>query len=531
MLKQGGNAIDAAVASAFSVGVVEPMMSGIGGGGSMTIWMEAENKAEHLNFYAREGANPDYDRDELADSLQSYQRWVAIPGSVAGLLEAHEKYGALPLSDVMAPAIKTAKDGFLIHPMLARIIGEKKTILTHDADAAAVFYPNGQQLQAGDLLVQTALGETLERIATEGRDAYYKGSVAEEMIAKLNAGGNPLSLSDLAEYEVEWMRPLCGDYDNYTVLTAPPPLGGIEVLATLELLEPYDLSDMGTPDNSGSALAAYVDAIRIAQADRIAFVGDADEAAVPAIGLTSDAYAAERSVLMGQTAPAEMEFGNPWEEELLPQSDDCQAIDPFPVTPFTPPVHDHSDEHEHEAGGHTTHLSVIDGDGNAVSLTYTMGLYFGSGVFVGGGFLNSASNLFSNVVANQRGPHRTPRSTTAPTLVLEGDDIRLALGAAGAGRIGPAIVSMITYILDYGLSPQEAIEMPRMFPQADTVEVRIEEGFAAQSVAALRDKQYNVRVYPNLNIYFGGVHFVYAQKDGLLIGAADPRRHGAAVGF
>lgn len=160
VLKQGGNAIDAAVASAFVVGVVEPMMSGIGGGGSMTVWLEEQDQAEYLNFYARAGSDPDYERDGLRNADVSKERWVAIPGAVDGLLKAHERFGRLPLAAVMEPAIRIAEEGFHVHPMLARIIADYKSVLTHDSTSAALFYPDDAPLQAGDLLVQQTLAET-----------------------------------------------------------------------------------------------------------------------------------------------------------------------------------------------------------------------------------------------------------------------------------------------------------------------------------------------------------------------------------
>lgn len=531
ILKKGGNAIDAAVASAFVVGVVEPMMSGIGGGGSMTIWMEDAGQAEHLNFYARAGADPDLSREGLQDDEIDFARWTAVPGAVAGLLKAHEARGVLTREEVLAPAIKAAGEGFLVHAMLGRIIAEYKERLNRDQDAAAIFYPGGVPLQAGDLLVQTKLAETLTRIAEQGRDGYYKGPVADEIVSKLNAGGNPISMADLAGYEAEWKRPLCGMYQDYTILTAPPPLGGVEILATLELLETQQLKTYGTPVGSGAALSAFVDAMRIAQADRRAFVGDPEYAAVPAIGMSSDAYAQERLAYMTGDAPNEMPWGDPWDEERLTQDERCQQLNPFGATTLPQPADNDSAENDGEEDDHTTHLSVIDSEGNAVSLTYTMGLYFGSGLIAGGGFLNSAANLFGYVDANQRGAHRTPRSTTAPTLVLKNQNIKLAVGAAGAGRIGPAVAGVITYILDYEMSPVDAIRMPRVYPVPDTLEVRIEDGIDGESIAELRGKNYTITVYPKTDIYFGGVHLVYVEDDGRLIGVADPRRNGDAAGY
>ncbi len=530
-LRQGGNAVDAAVAAAFTVGVVEPMMSGIGGGGSMTIWLEADARAEHLEFYASAGADPDFARDDLPDSLVTPERRVAVPGSVAGLLAAHERYGTLPRRAVLEAAIRAARDGFFVHPLLARVIRESREKLTYDPEAAALFYPGGQPLQAGDRLVQPALAATLERIAQEGAGGFYAGPAAETLVAKLRAGGNPLTLDDLARFTPRWRRPLCGAFGGYTVLTAPPPLGGAEVLETLALLDAYDLPALGTPNEAAAALETLVDAIRIARADRVAYIGDPDDAAVPAVGLASVAFADERRALIGTAVPDTLAPGDPWDEERLPPPASCARLDPFAPTPFERPAPAADGAADDKDEGQTTHLSVVDRAGNAVSLTYTLGLYFGSGVYAGGAFLNSAANNFGDQPANRRGSYRTPRSTTAPTLVLDGDDVRLVVGAAGSGRIGPAVAQMILYTLRYGLDPGQSLRMPRLYPFVESREVRVEDGFSGEALAGLRARGYTLDVRPPLDLYFGGVHLVYAREDGWLVGAADPRRDGAALGY
>jgi gamma-glutamyltranspeptidase/glutathione hydrolase len=534
MLKQGGNAIDAAVATAFVLNVVEPMMAGIGGGGSMTIWRADAATADFVEFYASAGADPDYELEQIPDSVRSRERMVAVPGAVDGLLSAHERYGTLPRETILQPAIQAARDGFPVHTLFARVIAEYEDRLTYDPEAAAVFYPDGEPLQAGDLLVQPALAGTLQRIAQQGRRGFYQGPVAQNAIEKLQAGGSPLTLDDFRNYESRWRKPLCGQYKGYTVLAATPPLDGVEVLQTLELLEPYDLPSMGLPANDPDVLSHVVDAIRIARTDRAQWIGDPDDTGVPAVGIASPAFANERRVLMERaTVPDSMTAGDPWDEEQAAQpTAACQRLGAYPPTTLPKPdvstVTDGEDPEESE----TTHLSVVDADGNAVSLTYTMGLYFGSAVYSDGAFYNSAAlNFDDDVVANQRAPYRTPRSTTTPTILLDGDAVRLVVGSPGSGRIPPAIVHMILYTLDYGLDPATSIRMPRVYPFTTEPTVRVEDGLDAHALARLRERGYQLEVYPPFDPYFGGVHMILVDEQGRKIGAADPRRNGVAIGY
>ncbi len=534
MLQQGGTAVDAAVATAFVLGVVEPMMAGIGGGGSMVIWREEMNEAHFVGFYASAGKNPDYGLEELPDSLRSDERMVAIPGTVAGLLSAHERFGTLRREAVIAPAIRIAREGFLVHPLLASVIEGDREKLTDSPAEAELFYPGDEPIQAGERLVRPRLAQTLGRIAEDGRAGFYEGPVAETIIGRLSEGGNPLTLEDFANFEATWRRPLCGVYQGHTVLSAPPPLSGAEVLGILELLEPYDLPTLGLPTGDAEALGLLVDAIRVARADRGAWIGDPDDTGVPAVGLASAAFAEERAALLGGAVPDTLKAGDPWEEDAassLPAA--CRALDAFAPTSLPRPEPEDSTEERQSEGEpretHTTHLSVVDAAGNAVSLTFTMGRFFGSGVMAAGAFLNSAALNFGGPEANRRASYRTPRSTTAPTLVLEEDDVRLVVGSPGSGRIPPAIAEMIVYTLAYEMDPGMAIRMPRVYPHITSNTVQVEQSFSAEALAGLQERGYDLDVHGPLDLYFGGVHMILVQEDGLRIGVADPRRNGAAL--
>lgn len=534
VLEDGGTAVDAAVTTAFALGVLEPMMGGIGGGGSMTLWDPKREKARFIDFYASAGADPDYGLEQIPDSARSRERMVAVPGTVEGLLEAHAEHGSLSRERVLAPAIRLAEEGFPVHPLLARVIADYEERVTYDEEAAALFYPNGEPLQAGDRLVRPALAQTLERIADEGRAGFYRGQTAEAIIDRLDDGGNPLTTDDLAAYEARTRAPLCGTYGPYTVLSATPSLNGAEVIETLNLLEPYDLPSRGLPAERAEALSPLVDAIRIARADRRRWIGDPDDTGVPAVGLASESFADRRGDRIGGTVPDSMSAGNPWPSEENGRTAACEALGSYPPSSLPRPDPDTGAAPPDDPNRHTSHISIVDDEGRAVSLTFTMGLYFGSAVYVNGFFLNSAAMNFEErgqrPVANRRAPRRTPRSSTAPTILLEDGDVRLVVGSPGSGRIPPAIVHMVTYTLDYGLDPASAVRMPRVYPFVTEPHVRVEDGVSASALSALRDRGYNLEMYPPYSLYFGGVHAVYVDENGRRIGVADPRRNGTAQG-
>jgi gamma-glutamyltranspeptidase/glutathione hydrolase len=233
------------------------------------------------------------------------------------------------------------------------------------------------------------------------------------------------------------------------------------------------------------------------------------------------------------TVPDSMTAGDPWDEERqVEPTAACQRLGAYPPTTLPKPDITTETDAEDPEESETTHLSVIDAEGNAVSLTYTMGLYFGSAVYSDGAFYNSAAlNFDDDVVANQRAPYRTPRSTTTPTILLEDNAVRLVVGSPGSGRIPPAIVHMVLYTLDYGFDPATAIRMPRVYPFTTEPVVRVEDGIKADALARLRERGYQLEVYPPFDPYFGGVHMILVDEDGRKIGAADPRRNGVAIGY
>ena len=538
MLEQGGNAIDAAVAALFVLEVVEPMMAGIGGGGAITIWNAEHGIADYIDAYATAGADPDDELEDMDGDEISPERHAAVPGTVGGLYRAHERHGDLAWETLIQPAIEVARDGFVVHTMLARVVPQNEEKLTRYEGSADLFFPDGEAIQAGDVLKRPELADTFERIAQHGAAGFYEGPVAEEMAEVLQEGGSPITADDFQDYEPNWRRPLCGTFHGHSVLTAPPPLSGTEVLHALALLEDYGIPERPRPTHDADSFAALVGAIRSARADRGEFIGDPDDAFVPAAAMGSAEYAAERRSILMEEAPDQLEAGNPGDVDYsLP--DECQRLDAFDIAQHPP-------ETGHETGAeagpavevdidkesqHTTHLSVVDGEGNAASLTFTMGRFFGEGVYAAGAYLNTAAVNFGGPESNRRGAHRTPRSSTAPTLVLDGnDEVRLAVGSPGSGRIPPAITQMVMYTLGYDMHPVDAIYQPRVYPYVNSTNVHVEGGYPADALRRARELGYSLQARSPINRYFGGVHMIRVTDDGTRIGVADPRRDGTAAG-
>jgi len=534
MLIKGGNAVDAAVAAAFAIGVVEPMMAGLGGGGGMLIWNQVQERADYLDFYASAPANPD------EGFLRHTGPWntplgVAVPGTVPGLLEAHERFGVLPRDEVLAPAIRLADDGFPVGGLLARLIAEDSAKLNWNPDAGRIFWPGGHPLGAGETLLQPELAMTLRRIAQEGRAGFDQGPAAREIVSVLNAGGNPMTEEDLQAFTPRWKRPVCGEYRGRVVLSAPPPQSGMQIVQTLNLLEPHDITRLGYPAQSPEAFHLMASALRVSTADREAYLGDPDHALVPVSEITSQSYATTRGhAMVDLPIPDTLVPGSPWAEESPSPSPSCALLEPFQSSGVGAEMQGANGHQgaEGPAVGETTHISVVDGEGNGVSLTFTQGVYFGTGTWAAGTFLNSAMFLFSGdrESPNALAPHRAPLSTTTPTILLEDGKLKIVLGSPAGGRIPPAVVQTIVYLLDFGLDPLDAVRMPRLnsFPAGTKVEV--EQGITGEVLGQIRGMGYEPEVRPPLTLHFGGVN-VIERRGGRWVGAADPRREGEVRGL
>ena len=567
MLRAGGNAVDAIVATAFAVGVVEPQMSGLGGSGSATVWMKRDGKPAYIDFYAAQsvdawrghtqpaggrggrgaaqadvggrggrggrGAAP---TDEGTAAAAGDMSVVGVPGGVAGLLALHEKYGILPREQVLAPAIGIADDGFPVGQILAGFIAGAENRMRPYPKAVALYFPGGKALGPGDLLKNPELATSLRRIAKDGRRGFYEGSTADGVVAVLNAGGNPTRISDFAQYEPQWKRPLCTDYRGYTIVTAAPPQTGYQVLHALELLEPFDLKALGLPTRSAKAFDVMVSALRAGQA-QTRYNSDPNWVAVPANGLSSSAFAATRKALIGTGFAADtMPTDDPTPFDGSPAPGTCGKYDaygtatPIPGAPGAGQSDfDEAGERSGETDGETTHMSAVDKEGNAVSLTITNSSVWGSGGFAEGFFLNNSGFRFTdeNINAPSRNQWRIRNTTIAPTIVLRNGEVQVVIGAPGGGRIPTEVLQVLVYVLDYGLDPLDAVKLPRIFASPRNKQVQLEHGFAPELLREIRAMRYE----PVAEAAGYARLYLIARRGNMWIGVADPRHDGRPRGY
>jgi len=527
ILRAGGNAADAAVATAFALSVTDISQTGLGGGGALTWYDAARGRAEHLTFYPRTGEDTLWAVNDTTPAGRRAGRAAATPGMVAGLLEAHRRFGRLPLARVMAPAIRLARDGFTVTPLLSRTIASSRAKLLEEPAAAARLLPGGEPLAPGARLVQPELAATLERIAAEGRDAFYTGTVADRLSAAVRARGGLITVKDVQAYAIATPAPLCTVWRGYTVLSAPPPTGGVPVLQMLQMAEATGVTRAGGFTEQPDAVATMAGIIRTATADA-AWHGDPAVMPVPSRGLVSAGYNTARAAGVAGPAADSVRAGDPWGFEADAGASACA---PYPTPIVARPTTGLSARPEDPepwtefAGSNTSHLAVVDADGNAVSATTTVGVLFGSGVYTSGFFLNSSG---ANLTARTRGVNRFTNSTIAPTIILDGARVRLVVGAAGSQYIQPAVAQVTVRMLAFGEDPATAVAAPRILSSATRREVEVEPGFSSDVYAGLLTRGYRP-VSRVADIQFGGVHAIAIRPDGRRIGAADPRRDGVAI--
>ncbi|HET9982934.1 MAG TPA: gamma-glutamyltransferase family protein [Longimicrobiales bacterium] len=598
ILRAGGNAVDAAVATAFAIGVVEPQMSGLGGSGAALVWVQREGKPYYLDFYAAQNAESFRGHTASGRLQPGDLRIVGIPGDVAGLLTLLERFGTLPRERVMAPAIRLAEQGFPIGDILAGFIRGDSAKLARFPASFARYWPNGRPLPAGTVLRNPELATSLRRVAEHGKAGFYEGETARQVVATLNAGGHPATLADLAGFQPQWKRPLCTDYHGRVVLSAPPPQTGLQVLHTLELLEPIDLPRLGLPTRSAAAFDALVSALRVGMADAHGN-SDPNWVPVPAAGIASAGYAqARRSLVARSTAVDSIAPGDARPFDRAAPAAACGRYEPYgaaqavsvgtglgaadglrvrgsasrgagrgarvgdtgpesrglltgpePRVAGTGPGSrvagmgggtrtgtgtgmdaDRADrEMAPGRGGETTHISVVDRDGNAVSLTQTNSTTFGSGAFVAGFHLNDSGFVFTDaaLAAPSRSHWRIRTTTISPTIVLDGGRVHMVVGAPGGGRIPTEIAQTMVYTLDYGMDPLEAVRMPRIYPDPDQPRVELEHGFTPELLREARAMGYEPTPptpgYARL--------YMIVRRGGEWIGVADPRHDGQARGY
>ncbi|RPH28855.1 gamma-glutamyltransferase [Buttiauxella warmboldiae] len=508
ILKQGGNAVDAAVAVGFALAVTHPQAGNIGGGGFMMLRTK-DGKTTAIDFreMAPEKATRDMflDAQGNADSKKSLTSHLAsgTPGTVAGFAMALEKYGTLPLNKVLQPAIGLAQDGFSVNDALAEdlaVYGAE--VLPNHPNSKAIFWKaDGKPLQKGDKLVQADLAKSLELIAENGPDAFYKGSIAEQIADEMAKNGGLISKADLANYKAVERAPISGEYRGYEIFSMPPPSsGGIHIVQILNILENFDLAKYGFA--SADAMQLTAEAEKYAYADRSEYLGDPDFVKVPWQALTNKAYAKSLA-----------------EQIDINKARPSSAIKPGKLAPYE--------------SNQTTHFSVVDKDGNAVAVTYTLNTVFGTGIVAGntGILMNNQMDDFSakpgvpNVYglvggdANAVGPHKRPLSSMSPTIVVKDGKTWLVTGSPGGSRIITTVLQMVMNTIDYGMNVAEATNAPRFHHQWLPDELRVEKGFSPDTIKLLKEKGQNVQVKEAM----GSTQSIMVAPDGMLYGASDPR--------
>jgi gamma-glutamyltranspeptidase / glutathione hydrolase len=518
MLKAGGNAVDAAVAAAFAIGVVEPDGSGIGGGGGMVIYLKEQKESFFINYYGRSSENAESINFVSANDRPTGKS-IGVPGTVAGLLMAHEKFGSLPLATIMEPAIRHAEQGFPIDNTLARLILDNIEVIMSDPATASVFLDEGFPRMEGDMLMQKDLAIVLKEISQNGRDAFYKGRFAEEFVKGIQARGGVLTLKDFSTYEPKISEPVKGNYRGYDVITAGLPQAGVSLVMGLNILENYDFSNSSHFTESAATLHVIAEALKLVTADRYAFVGDPDFVGVPLNGMLSKEYARERftGINMNKLDP--------------PAYRQTPAGDPY--------KYNNENEEEmvmelSETEGHTTTMAIIDKDGNAVALTQTLGLFFGSGQTVSGVLFNSAMTNYSYTKSNPNYLRNSKqcRSTITPTIIVKNDSPFLILGSPGAARIISTVLQLTVNIIDFGMNVEEANLSPRFFCQKLEDYLHVEGGISPDVILELERMGHSIKRYDGIDLFFGGAQMIMRDPvTGEFHGSADKRRGGSAIGY
>ncbi|MCQ0091100.1 gamma-glutamyltransferase [Roseovarius sp. M141] len=515
ILAAGGNAADAGVAVAFALAVTLPRAGNLGGGGFMIVHDADSGETKAIDY--REIAPMSADRDMFlddegnADSQKSRFSGLAtgVPGTVAGMQMVLEKYGTMTLAEVIAPAIELARDGIVVTADLAdSLIGLEQRLKAWPSSEAIFYKEGGAFFEPGDTIVQADLAATLQLIADQGPDGFYTGETAQAIVDAVSASGGRITMEDMAAYEAVSRDPVSGTYRGYEIVSMPPPSsGGIHIVQILNTLEEYPISFLG--HNSAETIHLMAEAMKRAYADRSEYLGDPEFYDVPQAELISKEYAADTrdGISRSRATPSDQ-------------------IKPADLTPYE------SDQ--------TTHFSIVDKDGNAVSNTYTINFSYGSGMVADGtgvlmnnemddfaakpGVMNAYGLIGGD--ANAVEPGKRPLSSMSPTIVMKDGEVFMVTGSPGGSRIITTVLQIIMNVVDHGMNVAEATVAPRIHHQWLPEVLRVEEGISADTVAALEAKGHVVEVMDTM----GSAQSIVVDGDaGLLLGGADTRQTSSAA--
>ncbi|MGA2360530.1 MAG: gamma-glutamyltransferase [Terriglobales bacterium] len=531
MLRSGGNAVDAAVATGFALAVVHPQAGNLGGGGFLLLrnatgethfidFREKAPAAATANMYL--DAQGNVIQDSSKDSSVVGYKSIGVPGSLAGLVYAEKKYGKLSIEKVMAPAIKFARDGF---PLAYEDTQDLKDdeYLAQFPESKRIFLRDGNYYRPGELFKQPELARTLERLAKDP-DEFYHGAMARELAAAIHKGGGLVTAADLAAYEVKEREPIRGSYRGYDIISAPPPSsGGVALVEILNILEGYDLAKSG--NRSADAIHLETEAFRRAFYDRSDFMGDPDFAKVPVAQLIDKKYAAAwRDSIDINHASLSKDLKRPSFSELERVAQSCST-----ALAIREPEN-------------TTHYSVVDAEGNAVSVTTTLNDSFGSRVTAEGlGFLlndemddfaakQGVPNAYGLIQgpANSIGPGKRPLSAMTPAIVLKDGKLFLVLGSPGGPTIITTVANILIGVVDFSLDIEEAVNAPRFHHQWLPDQILVEDRLSPDTMNLLRSKGHKL----NVEHFWGdGECIMIDPKTGERLGASDGRNNGKAVGY
>ena len=505
ILKKGGNAVDAAIAMALVIGVVEPHASGLGGGGGMLIYSNQDKSYQYLDYYVKSPAIIDtgYNSRQGVATTKA----ICVPGTPAGLLAASRRFGRLSLAEVMSPAIRIAESGIAVNEGLFEAILEKLEVIMTFPASADLYLVDDLPPSIGDTLRNEGLLNVLNNLAEYGEDYFYRGPFARQAAKEILANGGTITYEDFAAYEAVLRSPARTDYREYKIYSSAPPQSGLTMLEILKIIEHVPEDCWAPFTTSACAAHHFIEAIKRADFDRLHYLGDPAYVDVPMSGLLNPEYTEKR---YHDIDPEKVRYED---NHLIPK------LDPFSF--------------EDKDAQHTTHISVIDPEGNAVSLTQTLGLFFGSGFSSQGILLNSSMSVFySGDVPNTIAPNKRPASTICPTIVSHNDRPVAILGTPGGGNIFNTMAGVLINLLDFKMSPFEAVDAPRISPRISRTNVNLEDRFAPEIINELKAKGHTIRLTDAYNLYMGGVQLIYFDESmNYYIGVSDARRDGAAMGF
>ena len=508
ILRNGGNAVDAAVATALTLAVVLPRAGNLGGGGFMLIYSKDLQKTVAIDY--REMAPAKASRDMFLNNKGNYDRKKAqfsllsagVPGTVAGLYHALQKYGTLSWDKVLEPAINLAENGFVVSQDLASVLSNYKNRLTSNAATANAYYKKNQTpYKAGEVIKLPDLAWSLKELKRQGPEAFYQGQIAVKIVSEMEKNGGLITLEDLANYKVMERVPLKGTYKGFDIVSMPPSSsGGVHLIQMLNMLEPFSLNEMGF--GSAQSIHLMAEVMKRAYADRSKYLGDTDFVKVPLKGLTSKSYA--------KTLLKEISFSE------IKASKDIDHGNPLPYE-----------------SPDTTHFSVMDDQGNVVSNTYTLNFSYGSGIVIPGTgiLMNNEMDDFSSkkgvpnayglvgFEANEIQGRKRPLSSMTPTIVFKDKKPFLVLGSPGGSRIITTVLQVVLNVLEHQMNVKQAVISPRIHHQWLPDVLLMEEGFSSDTLSLLKAKGHTIR--PSRTM--GSVQAIVSNGD-YFYGAADPRR-------